>query len=187
MLFLLSPLDARESGMARRAAVSVILVLTTLSGSAFPPPPKETKPDPDKLAKELGDAFAQNLGNQNVDAILKTVEFPYRTVNGKDTKSADSVKEEIRDVLTAYWTDETTVAVKDVVAPDKFEAWAGGLPMKPEASKTEAARKSVLDHVGPGGRIVVLQFTIGGKKDDDLCLLLIRVKDGKAVLVGLVD
>jgi hypothetical protein len=157
------------------------------SAHAFPPPPKDTKPDADKLAKDFGDAFAANLTKNDIDAIVKTVELPYRTVGGKETKSPNSVREAIRDVRTAYWTDDTTVVVKDVVAPDKFEAWAGALPLKPEASKTESARKAILDHVGAGGRIVALQFTIDGKKDDDLCLLLVKIKDGKASLVGLVD
>jgi hypothetical protein len=172
--------------MSQHAFVAFFFGLAA-TAHAFPPPPKDTKPDADKLAKGLGDAFAANLSRNDIDAIVKTVEFPYRTVGGKETKSPDAVKEEIRDVRTAYWTNDTTVAVKGVVAPDQFETWAKALPLKPEASKTEAARKAVLGDVGAGGRIVALQFTVDGKKDDDLCLLLVKIKDGKASLVGLVD
>jgi len=173
--------------MARRIGIALALATISAAGSAFPPPPKDTKPDADKLAKELGDAFTANLAKKDFDAILKTVEYPYRTVSGKDTKAATSVREELTDVLNAYGADETTAAVKDVVAPDRFETWASALPLKPEASKTEAARKAVVEHIGSGGRIVAVQFTVDGKKDDDLCLLLVTIKDGKAALVGLVD
>jgi hypothetical protein len=172
--------------MSHRVFVAFCFGLAA-SAHAFPPPPKDAKPDADRLAKDLGNAFAANLTKNDIDAIVKTVEFPYRTVGGKETKSPDAVKEAIRDVRSAYWTGDTTVAVKDVVAPDHFETWAKDLPLKPEASKTESDRKAVLDHVGAGGRIVALQFTIDGNKDDDLCLLLVKIKDGKASLVGLVD
>jgi hypothetical protein len=173
--------------MARRLAIAMALATSAAAGLAFPPPPKDTKPDANKLAKELGDAFTANLAKRDLDAILKTVEYPYRTSSDKDTNAPASVREELTDVLTAYWTDEATVEVKDIVAPDQFETWAGALPLKPEASKTAAARKAVAEHIGTGGRIVAVQFAVGGKKDDDLCLLLVKITDGKAVLVGLVD
>jgi hypothetical protein len=173
--------------MAGRIVITFAFAVSAGAGVAFPPPPKDTKPDADKLAKALGDDFTARLAKADYDAILKTIQFPYRTVAGKDTNSPKEVREDFTAVLAAYWSDDTTVAVKEVVAPDRFETWASALPLKPEASKTEAACKSVLEHVGPGGRIVAIQFTIDGKKDDDLCLLLVKIKDGKAVLVGLVD
>src|SRR5262245_3740162 len=174
--------------MNRGLLVGLILLMTAPVGPGFPPPPKDTKPDADKLARELGDGFAVSLGKRDFEAIVKTVEFPYRTSAGKDTKGAGTVREELDTVVSAYMSENgTTAAVKDVVAPDKFESWADGLTQKPGVSKTESDRKAVLEHVGPDGRIVALQFTVNGKKDEELCLLLVKIKDGKAVLVGVVD
>jgi hypothetical protein len=171
-----------------RSLTAVVLSAVVAAGSpGFPPPAKDPKPDPDKLAKALGEAFLANAGKRDFDAVLKTVDYPYLTSDWKSTNKPEVVTRELVDVVSALWAEGSTVAVKEVVAADKFEAWAGALPIKPEASKTEAARKALADHLGPGGRVVALQFTIDGKKDDDLCLLLVRIKEGKTVLVGMVD
>jgi hypothetical protein len=162
-----------------RAALVLLLV--------YPPPTKDTKADADKPARELGDAFVANMAKKDYDAVLKTVELPYKLSDGTMATKAEEVKREVTGIVAALWSDGTTAEVKDVVAADKFAAWAAALPMKPESAKTDAAAKAVIEHVGTGGRIVALQFTIDGKKDDDLALLLVKVKDGKATLVGVVD
>jgi hypothetical protein len=171
-----------------RSLAAVLLSSTVIGGlSGYPPPPKDTKPEADKTAKEFGEAFLANVGKRDFDAVLKTVEYPYRTSDGRTADKPEAVKKELAWIVSSFWTEDSTVAVKDVVAADKFEAWAGALPLKPEVSKTDDARKALLERIGPGGRVVALQFTIDGKKDDDLCLLLVRIKDRKASLVGLVD
>src|SRR5262249_1778189 len=151
-----------ESGMALRLVTVWALAATAAAGPSFPPPPRDTKPNSDNLAKDLGDAFTASLAKADYDAILKTADFPYRTVGGKDTNSPKSGRQEFTDVLTPYWADDTTGAVKDVVAPNQFETWASALPLKPVASRTEAARKAVTEHIGADGRIVAIQFTIDG-------------------------
>jgi hypothetical protein len=168
-------------------AIALLLCPFTAYGIAYPPPPKETKPDPDKMAKELGDAFISQAAKKDIDSLLKMVDYPYLTVGGKPLDKPEAVRRELGELLSGLLPDGSKVAVKEVVTPDKFETWANALPGKPEANKTDAARKALLDRIGPDGRIVAIQFEIEGKKDDDLCLLLVRFKDGKAVLVGLQD
>jgi hypothetical protein len=166
----------------------VALSLGISLGLGYPPPPKESpKPEFDKLAKALGNSFVANAVKKDYDAIVKSVDVPYWSVDGKALDKPDAVKRELGEILPALLADGMKVAVKEVVTPEKFATWAEKLPVRPEASKTDAARNAFLERVGPGGRIVALQFEIDGKKDDDLCLLIVRFKDGKAVLVGLQD
>ncbi len=175
--------------MARHFFIPVLVILGAFLtfGFGFPPPPKETKPDSDKLAKELGEAFIASAVKKDIDSIMKLVDCPYMPAGGKTLDKPEAVRSELGDLLPIIFAEKTTLSVKEVVTADKFETWANALPLKPEANKTDAARKALLDHIGPAGRIVALQLEIDGKKDDDLCLLLVRFKDGKAVLVGLVD
>lgn len=174
--------------MVRLLCAIGFLACPVAPGSAYPPPPKEVaKTDFDKLARDLGESFVTAANKQDVPALVKLVGFPYRASTGKDLDKPDAVRKELDDVVSGLLGEGVTVAVKEVVAAEKFEEWAAALSFQPEAYKTEAARKSFLDHLGKGGRVVALQFTIDGKKDDDLALLMVKFKDEKAILVGLTD
>ena len=129
--------------------------------------------DEDK-AKEAAVAFLKAVKSKDADAVLKTAELPFLTmVEGtpKVFEKADELKTDLKAKL------ETIKDAEKV--PTEIERIAPFADLK-DKIKDEDRRKAVEKVMGDAGGFVAFVKTA----DDKTVVILVRLKDGKAKVVG---
>ena len=143
------------------------------------PVKKVTTVDSDKLTKECGEAFIKAILDNKVEDALKLCATPFLDPNGKISDTLDDMRKEFSNAPPAG----IEIKVGETVALDKFNEWSkkkGGKELEGELFKQYG------EFLGKDGRIVMLEVKIMGQAPpaNDQPHMLIRVKDGKAQIVG---
>lgn len=163
----------------------MIRVLFTLSlfcftGLAVADPVKKAPPvDSDKLAKECADAFVKAILAGDGEAAIQCCTTPFLGPQGKKSDTLDDLKKE----FGRPPPKGLTVKVGEIVALDKLNA---GLKKAGLKEMGEDILKSYGEYLDKDGRIVMLEITQDCKPlpKEDPPHMLVRVKDGKAKIVG---
>ena len=155
----------------------VILGVATV---AFADPVKKIAAiDSDKLTKECGEAFIKALMDSKVDDALKLCATPFLDPNGKVSDTLDEVAREFKNGPPAG----IEIKVGETIALEKFNEWA---KKKSQKELSEEQTKQYGEFLGKDGRIVMLEVKHMGQAPpgDYQPRMLIRIKDGKAQIVG---
>ncbi|MFO0937448.1 MAG: hypothetical protein U0798_13135 [Gemmataceae bacterium] len=163
--------------------VRTLLILSVAMGFAActfaDPVKKPTTVDSDKLTKECGTAFAKAIIEGKADDALKLCATPFLDPNGMVLDTLDNLKKEFSHAPPPGFE----LKVVEAIALDKFNEWS-----KKKGSKELTAEqlKQYGEFLGKDGRIVTLEVKVNGqvRQMDDTPHMLIRVKDGKAQIVG---
>jgi hypothetical protein len=142
--------------------------LFALAGSLAPAADK----DEDK-AKAAAVAFLKAVKAKDVDAVLKTSELPFLALVGGEPK----VFEKVDDLKTDLKTKLATIKDAEKV-PTEIGRIAPFADLK-DNIKDEARRKAINKVLGEGGFVAVVKAP-----DDITVVILVRLKDGKAKIVG---
>jgi hypothetical protein len=143
---------------------------------AFTTPAFAADKDEDK-AKEAAVAFMKAVKAKDLDALMKTVDVPFLMTVAKEPKvleKTDEVKAELKMALEKLAdTERVPTEVLEVLD-------APALRKKLEGKKDADVIKMVEKVLGEKGYAVVV-----GKEGASRGAVLVRIKDGKAVVVGL--
>lgn len=143
-------------------------------------PIKKASTDADKLAKECADAFVKAILEAKADDALKLCATPFRDPEEGKLDNLDKLKRDIERPTQA----RIEVKVGDPVELSKLNAF---LKKKDIKELDNATIEEYRGYVGKEGRIVMLELKgDGAPRSVYPPHLLIRVKDGKAHIVGLV-
>ena len=163
-----------------RMMLALLVAFGIVAGSFADPVKKTAKADSEKLTKECGDAFFKAIVDGKADDAMKLCATPFLEPNGKVVDSLDNLKQ----MITQPPPPGFEVKVTDAVALDQFNEWSkkkGGKVLNADELKQYAK------FLGEEGRIVILEFKEKGQvqKIEGAPHLLIRIKDGKAQIVGI--
>jgi len=153
----------------RLLAVALLLAFAAASVSA-------ADKDEDK-AKEVTLAFLKAVKAKDLDAVMKTVDVPYLN----DEKGDFKVIEKVEDLKA-----DLKMKLEKIKDTEKIPTEVGEVLDLPAIRKKVAGKKAEeeLKHIekvlGEKGYVVML-----GKPDDERGAVLVRIKDGKAKVVGL--
>lgn len=157
-----------------------ILAAFGVAGLAFADPIKKAPAiDADKIAKECADGFIKALLEGKADAAMKFCATPFRGPDGKKLESLDEFKREVERPPSPG----IEVKTGDPIELSKLNAFM----KKKELKELDADTiKQYEEFMGKDGRIVLLEFKgIGAPPNgNDPPHMLVRVKDGKAHIVG---
>lgn len=146
------------------AALTVLALVLPLASAA--------DKDEDK-AKEAAVAFLKAVKTKDVDAVLKTTDLPFLVMaDGKPKvfEKADEVKADLKEKLE-------TIKDPDKV-PTEVEKLTPFADLRDKV-KDEDHRKAIEKVLGDGGIIAYTRSS-----DDKTVAILVRIKDGKAKVVG---
>ena len=163
----------------KRLFLASFAILGVAAFALADPVKKVTTVDSDKLTKECGEAFVKALLDNKVDDALKLCATPFLDPNGKVSDTLDDMKKEFQNGPPPGFE----IKVGDVIALDKFNEWSkknGGKELDEEKTKQYG------EFLGKEGRIVTLEIKRKGAAvpGKDAPFMLIRIKDGKAQIVG---
>jgi hypothetical protein len=159
-----------------------ILALGSLAAFAFADPIKKaTKVDNDKIAKECVESFIKAVMEGKGDDAIKFLATPFRDHGGQKKENLDEFKRDF---------DRPPPAGAEIKASgEPFELSKFNEVLKKKEFKELDADtiKSYEEFIGKEGRIILIELTQNGKPApvrDSPPHMLIRVKDGKAHIVG---
>jgi len=132
--------------------------------------------DEDK-AKEAALAFLKAVKAKDLDAVMKTVDAPFLN----DEKGEIKVIEKIEDLKTDLKAKLEKIKNTEKIPTEVSEVLdRPAIRKKLAGKKGEEELKKIEKVLGDKGYAVVL-----GKPDDESGALLVRIKDGKAKVVGI--
>ena len=133
----------------------------------------------DKLTKECAESFIKALLDGKVDEALKLCATPFREQDGTKSETLDNLKKEFGRPPPAG----IEIKVGESIALDKFNEWS---KKNGDKEMSDDAIKEYGEFLGKDGRIVMLEVKMMGQAipKGDRPHMLIRVKDGKAQIVG---
>jgi hypothetical protein len=150
----------------RPLAVALVLALTT--SQASPADKNEDK------AKEAAVAFLKAVKSKKLDAVVKTTSLPFAYRDGKDTKLIKDADEFKR------WMNTRLDEIKDAdKVPTEVTQVFPFADVKEKVSDA-ALLKTLEEVLGKDGFVAMTKTA-----DDKMMPILIRIKDGKATVVGL--
>lgn len=159
--------------LRRIALLSVVLVLSGLFGQPIVAADKA-----DDQAKEAVEQFAKALVGKDVDGLMKVVDVPWCMEGKRLIKDRDELKKEFIKLLDAKDFSKDKVAIKLVAPLPKFEEAVGKkLP--------DDHRKMFEEVLGKDHRMVLIEVEQGERKGKGV--IAVRLQDGKARVVGIVD
>ena len=160
--------------------LSAILALCGCIGFALADPIKKAPAvDADKIAKECADGFLKAALEGKVDDAMKFLATPFRDHDGKKLESLDEFKRELEQPPPAG----VEIKLGDPIELSKLNAFL----KKKELKELDADTiKQYEEFMGKDGRIVMLELKGNGAPPpmENPPHMLIRVKDGKAHIVG---
>ena len=157
-----------------------ILALCGCAALALADPIKKAPAvDADKLAKECADAFIKALLDGKVDDGMKLCATPFRDHDGNKLDNLDKFKRDFERPPPAG----IEVKVGEPIELSKLNAFLKKMELKELDADTI---KQYEEFTGKDGRIVMLELKGNGAPPpgDSPPHMLIRVKDGKAHIVG---
>ncbi len=128
---------------------------------------------PDDLAKEVVGQFMKALRGNNLEAVLEAADVPWFHDGKKIIKDRDELKKEFKELLDKKDLKALKFEIKRVV------------PYKDVRDQTNEEEQKLLDEVldrSKDDRVLLVE--IDGK---ERVALMVRVREGRAVLVGLRD
>lgn len=160
----------------------VILAIGSLAAFAFADPIKKAPAvDPDKITKECADAFIKAILDGKADDAIKLCATPFRDHGGKKLESLDEFKREFERSPPSG----IEIKVSEPIELSKFNAFLKKNELK---EVDDAAIKEYGEYIGKDGRIVMLELKGNPAPQppagENPPYMLIRVKDGKAHIVG---
>lgn len=166
--------------LMKHALLSFAVMCGLAAFSLADPVKKAPAYDADKLCKECGEAFIKALIDGKMEDALKMCATPFRDHDGTKMEDLDKLKKEFERPPPPG----IEIKITDVVALDKFNA----LIKKKEGKElTEEQLKDYGEYMGKEGRVVLIEVSMMGQKmpREDQPHMLIRIKDGKAQIVGI--
>lgn len=166
--------------MIRFTALVGCLFTTALTLHADPL--KAEKPaDAKTLAKNCAAAWLSAVQDGKGDEAVALMAAPFRSPENKKLDTLNGFAAAFSRKMPAGIETKFT----DVVAFDDFNEW-----LKKNEAKTldEDTLKEYREYLGPkDGQIVIIEMTVGGRKQKTIRPphYLVRIKDGKAALVGI--
>jgi hypothetical protein len=148
--------------------------LTVVTLFAFAASPALAADKDEDKAKEAAVAFLKAVKAKDADAVLKTAELPFLTM----VDGSPMVFEKAADLKADLKAKLDTIKDADKV-PTEIERIAPFADLK-DKIKDEDRRKAVEKVMGAGGGFVAFVKTA----DDKTVVILVRLKDGKAKVVG---
>ena len=127
----------------------------------------------DEKAKEAAVAFLKAVKSKDADAVLKTAELPFLTMNDgapKVWEKADELKADLKAKLDTINDAAQVPTVVEKVVP---------FAELKDRIREEDRRKAVEKVMGDGGYLAFVKTP-----DEKLVVILVRLKDGKAKVVG---
>lgn len=158
--------------------LTALLMLCVIVGWIEADPIKKTpKAEIDKVTKECADRFVKAVLNSNADEGVKYLTTPFRGLHGEKLDSLDKMKEEFgRKRPTGF----------EIVLGEPVELAKLNAVLK-KANQKEINEETIKDYgeyLGTDGRIIEMKVMREGTVDLTRHLL-IRVKEGKASIVGI--
>lgn len=123
-------------------------------------------------AREVVEKLAKAVKAKDIDAVMKIVDVPFFWDGKKTIKDRDDLRKEIVGVFAEKDFSEVTLEVKEVFT---VEVVQGKLK--------EKERELLKDVVTKDDRVVLL----GTNMDKDKVAVFVRLRDGKARVVGIRD
>jgi len=153
-----------QGSVMRSLAVALLVAFTS------PVPAAEKNED---KAKEAAVAFLKAVKSKDVDAVMKVSAAPFAYRDG-DKPAVLKAEAAIK-----TWGKERLEEIKDAdKIPTEIEKIVSFAEVK-EKIKDEADRKTVEDVVGKDGFVAIITA------DDKMIPIFVRIKDGKAKVVGI--
>jgi hypothetical protein len=147
--------------------------LTVVTLFAFAASPALAADKDEDKAKEAAVAFLKAVKAKDADAVLKTAELPFLTM----VDGSPMVFEKAADLKADLKAKLDTIKDADKV-PTEIERIAPFADLK-DKIKDEDRRKAVEKVMGDGGFVAFVKTA-----DDKTVVILVRLKDGKAKVVG---
>lgn len=156
-----------------------MLAAFAVAGLVPADPIKKVSTDADKLAKECADAFVKAILEGKADDALKLCATPFRDPEKGKLDNLDKLKRDIERPTQA----QIEVKVGEPIKLSKLNTF-----LKKELKELDDATiKEYGEYIGKDGRVIMLEVKANGAREIvNPPYLLIRVKDGKAHIVGLV-
>lgn len=155
-----------------------ILALCGCVGLAFADPIKKApKVDHEKLSKECAEGFLKAVMDSKADEAIKFFATPFRDHDGKKLESLDKLKKEFERPPPGG----AEITVGKIAELSKLNDI---LKAKSSQELDSDTIKDFETYMGKDGRIVELAVKQGGGPGRSI-YALIRVKDGKAHIVGI--
>ena len=162
--------------------LGIVCLACASSAVASADPVKSEKPaDAKTLAKNCATAWINAIHDGKGDDAVQLMAAPFRSPENKKLDTLNG--------FAAAFSHKQPKGVEtkltDVVAFDDFNEW-----LKKNEARTldEDTLKEYCEYLGPkDGQIVIVEMTVGGRKQKTIRPphFLIRIKDGKAALVGI--
>lgn len=161
------------------------VLICCFSTAGFPvhadPVKKEKPADAKTLAKNCATAWVTAVQDGKGDEAVALMAAPFRSPENKKLDTLNGFAAAFSRKMPAGIETKVT----DVVALDDFNDW-----LKKNEAKTldEDTLKEYREYLGPkDGQIVIIEMTVGGRKQKTIRPphYLVRIKDGKAALVGI--
>lgn len=160
-----------------RYLTALLMLCVTVGWIEADPIKKTPKAEIDKVTKECADRFVKAVLNSNADEGVKYLATPFRGLHGEKLDSLDKMKEEFgRKRPTGF-----EIVLGEPVELAKLIAVLKKLNQK---EIDEDTIKDYGEYLGNDGRIIELTIMLDGTVDLRRHLL-IRMKDGKASIVGI--
>lgn len=153
---------------------------TALSVSADPVKP-EKPADAKTLAKNCATAWVKAVHEGKGDDAVQLMAAPFRSPENKKLDTLNGFAA----AFSRKMPEGVETKITDVVAFEDFNEW-----LKKNEARTldEDTLKEYREYLGPkDGQIAIFEMTVGGRKQKTIRPphYLVRIKDGKAALVGI--
>lgn len=161
---------------------AAIVLLAVCPAQAAPIPKSET---PETLALRAAEDFLKALRGRDADAMLKLCEFPFN----EDRKIVNDPKvlaKVFESIVEENKIAKLMITLEGPFTPERaIEHFAGKEKRKATPVEIAKAVKQIRELVGENGWLVVLN--LNRKDDDEMALLIVRVRDGRARIAGLME
>jgi hypothetical protein len=153
--------------MSRKLVLPVVFALTTM---VFPPPAVAGDPKPEQVARVAASDFSKALKAKDLEGALKVVAVPFMKDNGQIVNDQDELRKYLKEAIAAIKDPSTApVEIIDVV------------PYAKARDKANQDDRKASDQVVSKNDLVVFV----GREKKRIFSVLVRVREGKAKVVGL--
>lgn len=158
-------------------AVTILFAGTLLSA----PVPKTQPVDPDKLAKEVAEEFIRAFQKRDTQAMLKTVDVPFFADRKEVTERKDLEK------LIEGLENKNEVPVLTIESIGSMDKFLEAMDEKFRRKLPEDWAASMKKQIGPDGRVLLIQAVVPNRNHTEKAVMLVRIKDREAKIIGISD
>ncbi len=131
----------------------------------------------DALAKEAVEKFFAGFKGKDIDAVLKVCDAPFCREGGKDLATRDELKTHLQKSIERRDPAGDSMKILRITTLPKLE--------KADGKFTDGERATVMGVMGKQHRVVEVEWNRAGEGKHRQ-LLFLRLKDGKAHVVGVI-